>query len=420
MAAGGLGLARLEGHIIFLPGVLPDEEVEVEILEGRSGRLQARPLEIVSSHPARRTPPCPLFLVCGGCQLMHVDYGLQPSLKACAALEKVINRFGRKPEIVAAPEPLFYRDRVRLKLSPIRGRLALGFYGAGSHRLIPLDHCHQLNPGINRLLSALADWVAEMTEPNGAPTQLEILAGPPDEGFLLLLDLPGRPSARLKEILDTGPEVEVRCQVFHTTAKAPKACGQADPDAVLTWLVLEEENLCLKARPGAFTQVNREVNRLMVRSQIERAREIAPSKILDLYSGLGNFTFPLARTAGTVVGVERSPISMENARINQKINQVKNTVLIRSDSAAAVEKMATRGERYDLVVLDPPRAGARGMAPHLARLSPREILYFSCHPAALARDLAEFVSLGYQPDQLTVFDMFPQTAHMEVLARLKL
>ncbi|MFH1138268.1 MAG: class I SAM-dependent RNA methyltransferase [Pseudomonadota bacterium] len=417
MAAGGLGLGRLDGRIVFLPGVLPGEMVEVEVLETKSDYLRARPVEVLEPHPDRVVPPCRLFMVCGGCQFMHAAYARQLELKVGAALEKVLAYSAGQPELVPSPFPLFYRDRVRLQLSPVRGNLAPGFFSAGTRCLVPVSFCHQLHPRLD--LPALADWMAPLARFDNPPTEMEVLMGTPREGAVIVLDFPQKPSPGQMDLVAAGPELKNSRRVFISVKG--RLAGKADQPAGpgVQWLRMDDLGLKLEAWPGAFTQVNPAINLLLVRKVLEEALARSPKNVLDLFSGLGNFTLPLAKAGMRVTGVESNPAAAANAIYNARINGVRNARLFRADAQAAVTELSKKGEKFDLVVLDPPRAGAKGLALALARLEPRTVFYISCHPAAMARDLAEFASLGYSLKKTAAFDMFPQTSHLEILACLE-
>ncbi len=417
LAAGGLGLARLEGRIVFLPGVLPGELVSVEVLETRSDYLRARPVEVLRAHPDRVEPACPLFMVCGGCQLLHAAYGVQPGLKAGAALEGLVREGGPAVSVKPSPRDRHYRARVRFQIGEVAGRLRLGFYSAGSNSLIPVDFCLQLDERLNRILPALGGWIGSMSGLESQPGQLEALAGP--EGYIFVLDLSRKPGRRFAEIIAAGPDLKER-SVVRYSVKGRLQGGTGSGDDGLTWLTLDDPPVSLKVLPGSFAQVNPGLNLVLVGDVLDAVRELAPASLLDLYCGMGNFSLPLSHAAGRVTAVEDNPAAEANGRFNQKINGVRNIGFIRQAAGKAVEEAAVRGEKFDVVVMDPPRAGARGMAMQLARLQAREVFYISCHPAAMARDLVEFGSLGYRLRSLTAYDMFPQTAHLEVLARLGL
>lgn len=412
MASGGLGLARIDGRVVFLPGVLPGEEVVVEVLETKSDYGRARPLEVIKPHPQRCRPVCSLFPVCGGCQLMHMDYSLQPELKTEAALERLLD--DRTPEcrIVPSPLPLGYRDRVRLQAAMVDGRLKTGFFTGRSNKLIPVETCPQLSPKINAFLPVLDQWADEMTRLDPRPTGFEILAGPFSEGMIVVPDLPRKPSSALMEM--TQKREATVC--FSVKGKLlPRKKG---PKEGLPWLERPDTGLKLLAFPGVFTQVNTSVNSLLVEAVLSAGDAVSPKSILDLYAGFGNFSLPLASRGPYVTAVEDNPAAVEAGKLNAEMNGLKNVAFLRAKAEKGVAEAADRGRRFDLVILDPPRTGAKGLGPSIARLGPKRILYVSCHPASLIRDLAEFRSFGYRLTELTAFDMFPQTAHIEVLAVL--
>jgi 23S rRNA (uracil1939-C5)-methyltransferase len=418
LVAGGFGLGRLEGRIVLLPQVLPGEEVLAEVLESKSDYLRAKPLEIINAHPHRQIPVCHLFGVCGGCQLQHLDYRLQPEMKSEAALHNILKESKIVPTIVPSPFFYFYRERVRFQVALIHDRLRLGFFSSGSRRLIPIDFCHQLHPRINAAIPALADWLAGMTAERGNLEMMEVLVGRPGEGLLVRLEISGKPSTGLARIIDRGPEGidEVRVYYSGTEGRANGLATKSEKG--LTWLEIRELGLKLTAWPNVFTQINQVGNHLLVQSALDICRETSPKRVLDLYSGLGNFSQPAAKMAGFVTSVESNAAAVRNAKANMRANGIRNISIRQGETDKAVKQMVEQGERYDLVIMDPPRAGARGLAAWLARLNPADIIYISCHPAALARDLAEFNSFGYGLRQITAFDMFPQTCHIEVMARL--
>jgi len=420
-AAGGFGLGRLGGQAVLVSGALPGEEMEIEILTRRAGTVLARPVRILVPHPKRQEPVCPRFLDCGGCQLMHLADQAQPALKFEVLQETLARASLTLPDRIAirpSPRPLFYRNRVRLKAASHQGRLKLGFFAARSRRLVPVDFCHLLTPEINELLPCLLAWLDEISGEEGPPDQIEIVAGLPEEGFLVVADLPARPSARLEKWFTTGPAAPARAKVFYSVQGRLKVPARLDPSAAVTILEDPASGLRLKAGPGAFTQVNPEVNLSLVRDVAQTAREFGAEQVLDLYCGLGNFTLPLARIVRYAAGFDESHHALASARLNQEANHLTNARFSRQRTQEAVKDLAAQGRTFDLVVLDPPRSGARGLAPDLVRLRPRHILYVSCHPAALARDLLELQSMGFSLKRLTAYDMFPQTSHLEVLALL--
>ena len=219
--------------------------------------------------------------------------------------------------------------------------------------------------------------------------------------------------------MDHGPEGLDGVRVYQPRAERRGAKREARFADGLTWLEIRELDLKLRALPNVFTQVNPGINRLLVQSVLDICQQASPKRALDLYAGLGNFSQPVAKMVPVVTSVESNVAAVQNAKANMRANGLRNISIHQGEAEKIVKQLVERGEKFDLVIMDPPRAGARGLAAWLARLNPTDIIYVSCHPAALTRDLVEFNSLGYGLSHLTAFDMFPQTSHLEVLARLR-
>ena len=417
LAPGGLGLGRIQGRIVFLPGVLPGETVEVEILAVRSDYSRARPVRVLESHPRRMEPVCPLFMVCGGCHFLHAGYDLQMEIKSQAVADNLSLPDAVSPDALSiepSPHHLFYRDRVRFHAGSVGGKNRLGFFAAGTNQLIPVDFCCQLNPRINLALPALAEWTARMPSGKGGPSGLNLTIGPTGEGISAVWVFTDKPGPEAKRVMAEPPNLPGPLKTSHTVRN--RIVGKIQPNQAV--LAYRASGFDYFAYPDAFTQVNVGVNRLMIQAVEKAAQALQPRRVLDLYSGLGNFSLPLSRVAASVTAVEESPMAVESARMNLKHNQVRNVTLIRQDAEAAVKGLVKDGAKFDLIVLDPPRTGARGLAPMLSQLGPKQILYVSCHAAAMRRDLAELASLGYSVSSIQAFDLFPQTSHVEVIALL--
>lgn len=416
-ASGGSGLARIDGRVVFLTEALPGELLEIALTEIRKDFYRAKTINVIDASPDRIAPVCGLYGICGGCSLMHVRYQAQTSLKAYPALEKIMPLFKGDVELVSSPEPLHYRSRVRFHIAPFGGTLRIGFYAEGGRTLVPVDYCHQLNRRINDCLPELAEWVSRMANCNVAPEGMTILAGGDREKIAALIDFSQKPDDALRRLINDGPALDDVLVDYTVRGRREGKRRYSQEDGV-TVLEFEQPDVKLIAIPGVFTQVNPGINSRMIKKVLQYAEELKPSRVLDLYSGIGNFSMPLSKASRQVTAVEDFPLSVENAGINKTVNSIKNINLIKGDAEKAAREMAMRGEKYDMIVMDPPRAGARGLAGSVSRLGAEQIVYVSCHPAAMARDLAEFSSMGLTLSDLTVFDMFPQTSHLEIMARL--
>lgn len=429
---GGPGLARNGGEAVLLPAVLPGEIVEAELLPPRRGVRWGRVLKTLRASPWRRSPDCPLAGACGGCDFSHVEPAQALGLKAEAALSELAETWRADLELIESPLQERYRFRAVLHLGRLEdGSFSLGFYGR-QRNLIAFESCLLLSPGLEELIGPLRLWAAGLG-PEASGAEVEIMEAVEGGGrFIFFRPLPandfrpGRRSAPLffsqkflaaletlpRQLLELGMD---DASVFALDQGSPRRLSPQGPDR-LAAVVWPQWDLTLKAAPGGFTQVNPAVNRLMVEKILLLAGPLAPGRALDLYSGLGNLALPLAHSGFQVLAVEDSPQSVKAARENAK--GLKSFEIIRGRSEKAVSELATKGARFDLVLLDPPRAGARDLAPAIASLNPRRIIYVACHPAVLGRDLPAFVSLGYKLERLFALDMFPRTSHLETLAVL--
>lgn len=440
---GGQGLARLNGEVILLPGALPAETVQAEILGKAEGVRRGRILSLITPSPLRREPDCPLAGRCGGCDFMHVNPGAALSLKTGASLGRLADSHGLKPELIQSPRQERYRNRATLHLGlDEAGRPRLGFFDAG-RAILEISECRLLSPQIEALLPPLREWAARHPQsipgPGGeievslmkdalSPQTAVVFCPPPpaprrreaslrkgggvlSKAFMAALgDLPAAfEGHKLKDTL-----ILARTERAASPRRlSPVASG------LLTAAFWPQWNLALKVKAGGFTQVNPEVNMLMVGSILKEAEGLSPGPktALDLYAGLGNISIPMAKTGFQVTAVEQAAEGIDAARINAL--GLGNLTLIRGRSEKEAAALAARGRQFRLVVLDPPRSGARDMAPNIAALGAELIIYVACHPAALERDIPAFISLGYGLAKLKAFDMFPRTSHLEALAVLR-
>lgn len=426
LAGGGDGVARLPGEVagpgggvVFVPDTAPGDRARVRIAAagGRRRWQRGELVEVLSPGPGRREPPCPLSLLCGGCQWHHLTEEAQREAK-----REILARAFRQarldvaaPAVRPAPAPLGYRRRARLRWERGAGpEASLGFLARRSHRLVPAARCPVLVPALDGLLAVLPGALGTAL-PEAAAGELHLLASPS-----------GACSAA---IAGTGvrPETATRLGEAASGALAGVVALGTEGAALGAWgaprldLALPGEPPFL-AEPHGFAQANAEVNRAL-REVVLSFAEAAlgpgprprPARILELYAGSGNLTRDLA-ALGPVLAVEASPGAVALGR--QSL--VGHPVTWRAEDApAALAALAAEGPAPDLVVLDPPRIGAREALAPLVSLGPPGILYVSCEPMTLARDAAFLVAAGYAPFGLAVLDTMPQTAHFETVLEFR-
>lgn len=403
LSKSGDGVAQFEGRAVFVSGALPGERVKASLPEG-SRVLQAELLEVLESSAARRTPFCPLAGTCGGCDWMHADELTQVAQKeeiVVSALEHLggVERgsYQRLPT-VRSPEPLGYRRRASLQ--PVGAQL--GFTGRRSHERVAVERCPALTP-------PLADLPATLAAALGS--SLKEL----DE--VRLLECDGRVSVSVHLKAQVKPkhreafERLLRDGVLDGAVLLPgEAKGQPE---LLGAPVLEEEGVL--HRPDGFAQANAAVNRRLVQQAVELLDVPPGGRVLELYSGNGNFTFRLAAHAGQVVAVESSGLSVSLAQKAALAAKTANVRFVQGDSEKTAASLVKEGERFERLLVDPPRAGAEGLAEWASGLLVGRLVYVACDPASLARDAKALVEKGFHPLALQLFDLFPQTHHVEAV-----
>ena len=435
LVSGGLGLARLDGEVLLLPGVLPGEVVKAEVGQAERGVRRGRLLEVLEASPFRTEPDCPVAGICGGCDFLFVEPGSALALKSRAALGDLAAGLGLEIELAESPVGSAYRSRATLHLGPgSDGGFKVGFFNA-RREVVDISGCRLLAPELLELLPPLQGWAEALPESATGLSDAEInlMKDLDDDGRMIIVTPWSGPGGRdrkkrspvssgleaevkkLKAVLKSRDLAEVALYYCPRNGAAPRRLSPAGPER-LTAAHWPELDLTLTVAPGGFTQVNPAVNKVMVEKILEAAGKLGRGRALDLYSGLGNIALPLVKSGWSVTAVEESPSGAAAARRNGR--GLSGFTLLENRSEKAVVDLARQGRSFDLIILDPPRSGAKDLAPTLAALKPRAIIYVACHPAVLKRDLPAFASLGYRVARLAAFDMFPRTSHLEAMAVL--
>jgi len=411
---GGEGLGRLaSGQAVFVSGVLPGELVHARIVKKRKGILHAVAETIIEPSPDRVTPPCDGEKQCTGATWPFIAYPAQLRLKQEILLDALLRTGGMRPKqtlpIIPSPRTEHYRLRTQFNVRPEKGTQRIGFFRQGSYSLVEVEEAFLIHPLINRTLAAIRDLVALL------PPLLEIHinASPAGEVHLLVFgaDETLKPlDGFLAKLQKAVPEV-IGLTGFARKQKALSLGANT--------LSLEVEGLALRATEGNFFQVNWEQNRNMVGTVLDFAGISGEDTVLDLYCGIGNFSLPLAKLAKQVVGIESGYGAIEDANRNARSNGITNVEFIADDLQKGLKPLLERKLKADVIVLDPPRAGATlKTLERILAFVPRKIVYVSCNPSTLARDLKFFHLFGFRLDRLQPVDMFPWTYHIECVAEM--
>jgi 23S rRNA (uracil1939-C5)-methyltransferase len=411
---GGDGLARLpEGKTVFLPFVLPGEEVSAAIVQEKSSFARATLDQVIKPSPYRIQPQCPYFSACGGCHYQHAGYTAQLENKR-AILKETLLRNGKlewKGEIIThSGEPWGYRNRSRLK---VRGGavFAIGYHKMGSHDLLPVKQCPISSPAINRVLTHI--W--EMGEGGKVPagiSEIEFFADHADAKMVLEIYI-AQDAPEMREFAAAlqAKAPEVKGIAFFTENTSPDSLRELPKytvgDATLAYLVGEKS---FRVSAGSFFQVNRYLVRELVQTVVG---DFHGKIALDLYAGVGLFASHLSKRFDQVFAVESAPASAADLQANA----VKNMVPVLSPAEGFLPRCINM--QPELVVVDPPRAGLGAKTTQLlAALRVKRIVYVSCDPATLARDIRLFLETGYHVEEVHMVDLFPQTFHIESVVRL--
>jgi 23S rRNA (uracil1939-C5)-methyltransferase len=422
---GGEGLAHHDGATVFVPFVLPAERVVVAAVEQKKKFVRGRVERILSAAPERVAARCVHFGVCGGCDYQHISYEAQLKFKS-EILRETLRRIGKiewAGEITAHwSRPWAYRNRAQWKVRPLEiegddaavaensadggAQLGIGYFRANSTALCAVEDCSIISSLLLKTLWALREALAAGALPRGL-REIEAFVDAADARLLLTATFAGFPSLAA-EHAETFRRVvpEIASLLFHDPSHdRMELYGPG-------FLEYAAGRISYRVGHFSFFQVNRFLVEELAREVVER--EEGGRLALDLFAGVGLFSIPLARKFARVLAVESNPAAARDLETNMR---GQGSVEVRS---AEVEQFLKRNkERAELVVLDPPRAGLMPESvERLGRLRPERITYVSCEPPTLARDLALFVKAGYECTEVHLFDLFPQTFHMETVVRL--
>lgn len=433
---GGDGLARLtepgepRAKTVFVPFVLPGEQVEARAIEEKPGFVRAALEKVLIPSAQRIAPHCPYFERCGGCHYQHTDYTHQLALKR-EILRETLERTAKikwQGEIHLHPSPPWgYRNRTRMKVGS--APFALGYYRHNSHDLLPVESCPISSPLINRAIAVFWQMGREGGFADHPISEVEFFADHADAKLLLeLYASKSRPKADweklAQELRASLPEL-ISAYVFSKASASTKASRKLKTQTAEIQVPEMQIDACFqedaflyksaatnyRVSPGSFFQTNR----LLTERLIEIVCAGMQGKLaFDLYAGVGLFSVPLAKTFESVEAVEVEPSAFHDLRYNVPPN-----VRLHRMTTAAYLKTATVAKAPELVVVDPPRAGlGNEVARKLASLAAACVTYVSCDPATLARDLTIFLQSGYRLEQVHLVDLFPQTYHIESVMRL--
>ena len=395
MAHGGAAVGRNEGKVVFVPYGMPGDEVRVEVVQDKGRFAHAQLLEVLSASPQRVQPPCPYFGMCGGCHWQHVTYEAQPAYKRSIVRAQLRRIAGLTEATVhptlGMPTPWHYRNHVQLCVNP-KGQL--GFMAAGSHRIVPIEDCLVMHPLLEELFDSLDIELPGLL-------RLSLRAGTKTGDQMIIFEMEA----------DQPPELEVNlptsCVLLLSSGIPVTLIGSP-------YVYEQVAGRTYRISAPSFFQVNTHQTEALV-SQVAGYLNPEPNSIiLDAYCGVGTFALSLAGKARQVFGVESNAAAIADAQANAL--NMSNVTFIHG----LIEQIVPTLDVTDaLVVIDPPRSGlSKAAMSALVKLAPLRIVYVSCDPASLARDIKRLLPTGYHLREVQPIDMFPQTYHTESVAVL--
>ncbi|WJV53105.1 23S rRNA (uracil(1939)-C(5))-methyltransferase RlmD [Prodigiosinella aquatilis] len=406
----GLGVARYQGKTIFIAGVLPGEQAEIQITDEKRQFAHARLKRLLSRSEERVEPCCPHFMVCGGCQQQHASQSLQHRSKMAALTRMMARETGTPiPEAtLIAGSAYGYRRRARLALYYLvkQQRLLMGYRQAGSHDLVDIQVCPILCHELETLLVPLRDCLSSLQAVKRLGHVELVLA---EQGPLVVLRHLDVLSQTDRQVLSGFARQQTVSLFLASDADTLECLHGSEPH-------YQVDSLSLAFSPRDFIQVNDDINQKMVAQAMDWLDVQPQDRVLDLFCGMGNFTLPLAQRAAAVVGVEGVAALVVKGKENAYSNGLSNVTFFHQNLEDDVTRQPWASQGFDKVLLDPARAGAPGVMPQIVKLSPKHVVYISCNPTTLARDSKVLLTAGYQLARIAMLDMFPHTGHLESMA----
>ena len=416
MVYGGRGMGRMEGKVVFLPFVVPGEEVECALVKEKNNWAEARLLKVLQPSSHRRRPVCRYFQSCGGCHYQHIIYNLQLQYKA-AIFKSIMTRHGKVPESVVAPiealgKEFGWRARARLSASDSGGE-GFGFFQAGSHRISMISSCPVVDEELEAMLPLPVDLVRQAIRLGIGSCTLETGLN----GAKRIVFHVNSITKRIKKLLS---KFSVTCDISVSLRDKKGCISSLD---ILQPLCVYRGELApegLYVPPGSFFQANLLGNGELIARVVEYCRIAGGNKIWEFFSGCGNFSIPLAVSGFRVTAIESDRCATGEALVNRERNSawISGLHFVNADADSFI-RAQPRTEWPDTIVLDPPRTGAAQLCMAIAENPVSTVIYVSCDPMTLARDIRILSDAGLQVIKSVPIDMFPQTGHIESVTLLQ-
>ena len=431
--AEGQGVAHIEGCAVFVPNAIAGERVRLQVTLVRKTWAAGKITEILEKSPHRVNRACPVAKLCGGCDFWHMDYDEECRLKA-ERVKNCLNRIGgerlESVPILGAPTCEGYRNKAQYPVACKKGRAYAGFFRAGTHEVIENDRCRILPEETDRVKKIVIDYVNSNHVPvydeqthRGLLRHIYVRRGAVSGQILVCLVLNGDGLPKVQRLIEALKAVPGFTTLVLSINTRQGNAVLGDKFVTLYGPGFIEDTLCglsfrLSAR--SFYQVNHHQAQRLYETAIDLAGITKDDLVLDLYCGVGTITLAMAGRAGKVLGVEVVPQAIEDARDNARRNGIENAEFFCADAGEAALRLEKEGIHPDIITVDPPRKGLNSDAIEaISRMSPKRLVYVSCDPATLARDVALLKERGFRVEKVAAADLFPKCSHIESIALLK-
>ena len=432
----GAGVAKVDGYPLFIHGALPGEDVQVHVLKTLKSYGFAKLLEIKHASPFRVTAPCPVFDTCGGCQIQHLSYEGQMTFKR-KLVRDAITRIGKLPDVPVHPvkgmeDPWRYRNKSQIPFGTQNGRVVAGFYQTRSHDIADTDICIIQTPEADAIMAGLKKELHALgIEPYEEATHRGMLRH--------VVVRKGRATGEIMVVLITKkkkfPQAERAIELIRSLVPETTSIIQnINPEK--TNVIFGNETLTLWGKDAiedqigdvrfeisarSFYQINPIQTEVLYGQALEYAQLTGEETVIDAYCGIGTISLFLAKQAKFVMGVEIVPEAIEDAKHNAELNGFSNTLFEAGPAEQVIPRWYKEGRTADVLVVDPPRKGCdEQLLRTILKQQPKRVVYVSCNPATLARDLRILEDGGYRTKEVQPVDMFPQSTHCEAVAWLEL
>ncbi len=435
LGSTGEGVGKVNGFTVFAHGGLPGETVKVKLESVKKTYAMGRVVDILQTSADRCEPVCPIYEECGGCQLQHLNYEVQLKIKT-QQVKDALTRIGHLKHVEVLPtlratEPTFYRNKMQFPVATTEGQLEIGCFAAATHRVVDVNNCFIQKEKNNKIIGVVREWMQKYHIP----------AYNEDKGTGIVRHVMGRVGVHTGDVmvvLVTAtydiPHVKELTKMLRDNIPGLKSFIQninkrhtnvimGLKDRVIYGKSTIRDTLgTLKFNISAqsFFQVNSEQAEKLYNKAVEFAGLTGKEIVFDVYCGTGTISLFLAKHAKAVYGIEIVPPAITDARRNAEDNHCDNATFLLGDAAQKLPELLEQGIKPDVVLLDPPRAGCEErVLSSIVHVKPKRIVYVSCNPSTLARDLAYLSSHGYNVPIVQPVDMFPQTAHVECVALIE-